>query len=77
MGGGRGSSHRGTGKMFTHVDIPQESVTNQGSHFTSQLLSELYRLLHIRLILTRPYHPQMDGLCRDLHVKGVVRHYVG
>ena len=77
MGGGRGSSHRGTGKMFTHVDIPQVSMTIRVLTLTSQLLSELYRLLHIRLIRTRPYHPQMEGLCRDLHVKGVVRHYVG
>lgn len=28
----------------------------------SQLLTEVYRLLHIRPIRTSPYHPQSDGL---------------
>ena len=49
-------------KMFTRVGIPQEILTDQGSNFTSQLLAELYRLLHIRPIRTSPYHPQTDGL---------------
>ena len=49
-------------KMFTRVGIPREILTDQGSNFTSQLLAELYRLLHIRPIRTSPYHPQTDGL---------------
>ena len=36
--------------------------TDQGSNFTSQLLTELYRMLHIHRIKTTPYHPQTDGL---------------
>ena len=48
--------------MFTRVGIPPEILTDQGSNFTSQLLAELYRLLHIRPIRTSPYHPQTDGL---------------
>ena len=43
-------------KLFAHVGIPAEIVTDQGSNFTSQLLSELYSMLHIL------FHPQTDGL---------------
>ena len=49
-------------KMFARVGIPGEILTDQGSNFTSQLLTEMYRLLHIRPIRTTPYHPQTDGL---------------
>ena len=49
-------------QMFSRVGIPREILTDQGSNFTSQLLSEVYRLLHIQPIRTSPYHPQTDGL---------------
>ena len=48
--------------MFTRVGVPREILTDQGTNFTSKLLSELYRLLHVRPIRTSPYHPQTDGL---------------
>ena len=48
-------------KMFSRVGIPGEILTDQGSNFTSQLLAEIYRLLHIRPIRTTPYHPQTSG----------------
>ena len=49
-------------KLFSRVGIPREILTDQGSNFQSQLLHELYRLLHIDALRTSPYHPQMDGL---------------
>eukprot|EP00731_Ephydatia_muelleri_P007213 Em0003g1461a len=49
-------------KLFARVGIPVEILTDQGSNFTSQLLSELYSMLHIHGIRTTPYHPQTDGL---------------
>ena len=49
-------------KVFARVGIPEEILTDQGSNFTSQLLAEVYRLLHIHPIRTSPYHPQTDGL---------------
>ncbi|KAL5457266.1 hypothetical protein EMCRGX_G034513 [Ephydatia muelleri] len=49
-------------KVFARVGIPREIFTDQGSNFTSQLLAELYRMLHIRPIRTSPYLPQTDGL---------------
>ena len=49
-------------KIFARVGIPQEILTDQGSNFQSQLLAELYRLLHVEGLRTSPYHPQTDGL---------------
>ena len=49
-------------KLFSRVGVPREILTDQGTNFTSQLLVELYRMLHIQPIRTTPYHPQTDGL---------------
>lgn len=49
-------------KMFSRVGIPGEILTDQGLNFTSQLLTEMYRLLHIQPIRTTPDHPQTEGL---------------
>ena len=48
--------------MFARVGVPSEILMDQGTKFMSKLLSELYRLLHVRPIRTSPYHPQTDGL---------------
>ena len=49
-------------RLFFRVGIPREILTDQGTNFMSQLLKELYNLLHISQIRTSPYHPQTDGL---------------
>ena len=49
-------------KLFARVGVPKEILTDQGSNFVSQLLSEVYRLFHMKPIKTSPYHPQTDGL---------------
>ena len=49
-------------KLFSRVGVPKEILTDQGTNFTSQLLIELYRMLHVQPIRTTPYHPQTDGL---------------
>ena len=48
--------------FFSKVGILNEILMDQGSNFTSQLLMEIYRLLHVRPIRTTQYHPQTDGL---------------
>ena len=48
--------------FFARVGVPEEILTDQGTNFTSQLMREVYRLLHIKPIKTTPYHPQTDGL---------------
>ena len=47
-------------KLFASVGISAEIPMDQGSNFTSQLLSELYSMLHIHGIRTTLYHPQTD-----------------
>ena len=37
-------------KIFSRMGIPKEILTDHGSNFTSQLLAELYRLLHVKAI---------------------------
>ena len=61
--------------MFARVGIPKEILTDQGSNFTSQLLAELYRLLHVKALRTSPYHPQTDGLVERFNqiLKGMLR----
>ena len=49
-------------KVFARVGIPREILTDQGTNFTSQMLAEVYRLLHVKAICTTPYHQQTDGL---------------
>ena len=49
-------------KIFSRMGVPREILTDQGTNFTSQLLTKLYRMLHIQPIRTTPYHPQTDGL---------------
>ena len=62
-------------KIFARVGVPEEILTDQGSQFMSQLLAELYRLLHIHSIRTSPYHPQTDGLVERFNqtLKGMLR----
>ena len=49
-------------KFFARVGVPNEILTDQGTNFTSQLLTKVYRLLYVKPIRTTPYHPQTDGL---------------
>ena len=48
--------------FFSRMGITREILSNQGTNFMSQLLKEIYWLLHVHPIRTTPYHPQTDGL---------------
>ena len=65
-------------KLFARVGIPDEILTDQGSNFTSQLLTEIYRMLHVHPIKTTPYHPQTDGLVERFNktLKSILRKVV-
>ena len=49
-------------QLFARVGVPDEILTDQGSNFTSHLLTEIYKMLHVHPIRTTPYHPQTDAL---------------
>ena len=48
--------------FYSRMGMPNEILSDQGTNFMSQLLKEIYRLLHIHPIRTTPYHLQTDGL---------------
>lgn len=48
--------------LLARVGVPKEILSDPGSNFTSQLLGEVYRLLHIQPIRMNPYHSQTGGL---------------
>ena len=62
-------------EMFARVGIPSEILTDQGSNFTSQLLTELYQMLHIHPIRTTPYHPQTDDLVERFNQTSDIEEY--
>ncbi|XP_037505621.1 uncharacterized protein LOC119381945 [Rhipicephalus sanguineus] len=49
-------------KIFSRVGVPEEMLSDRGSNFTSELMSEVGRLLSLRLQTTTPYHPMANGL---------------
>ena len=48
--------------FFSRVVIPQGILTDQGTNFTSQLLAEIYWLMHVRVLQTSRYHAQINGV---------------
>lgn len=59
------------------VSIPIEILRDQGSNFTSKLLKEIYKLLHIGGITTAPYRPQTDGVveCWNGTLKAMIKKF--
>ena len=49
-------------KLFARVCTPKEILIDQGTNFTSQLLTELYRLIHVNTLCTSPYHRHTNNL---------------
>ena len=47
--------------IFTRFGVPREIVTNQGSQFTSHLMTTLVQQYKIKHRLSSPYHPQANG----------------
>ena len=63
--------------LYARVGIPREILTDRGSNFTSELLNEIYRLLHVHPIRTTPYHSQTNGACGTIILtRPLSRYYV-
>ena len=43
--------------IYSRVDIPEEVLTDQGTQFMSKCMQEVSRLLSIKSLTSRPYHP--------------------
>lgn len=48
--------------IFSRVGVPEELVSDRGTQFTSQMMSEVRRLLSIKHLPTTPYHAMGNGL---------------
>ena len=55
-------------KMFSRVGIPDEMLTDCGSQFTAEIMTEVSRLLSLQQITTTPYHPICNGLFERFHM---------
>lgn len=42
--------------------IPQSLLSDQRKNFLSELVLNVWKLLHIKKLNTTPYHPQTDGI---------------
>ena len=64
--------------MFSHVGIPDELLSDQGSNFTSQLMEEVCKTLGIKKMKTTLYHPMANGLVERFNgtLKAMLRKYV-
>ena len=49
-------------EIFSRTGIPKEILSDQGSNFTSALMKELCKLLHIKKLTSTSYHPEANGL---------------
>ena len=62
-------------EIFSRVGIPRECLTDRGKQFTSDLMSEIDKLLSIKPLFTTPYHPMGNGACEKMNgtLKSVLR----
>ena len=49
--------------IFSRVGVPNEILTDKGTQFTSDLMSEVARLLSLKQLFTTPYHAMCNGQC--------------
>jgi transposase InsO family protein len=47
--------------IFSRFGYPIEIVTDQGDHFTSNLIEKITQQHHIYHIKSTPYHPKVNG----------------
>ena len=49
-------------QMFCRVGVPREILSDMGKQFTSDIMSEVSRLLSVKQKTSTPYNPACDGL---------------
>lgn len=53
--------------IFSRVGIPREILSDNGTQFKSELMSQLHRLLGVKPLFTTPYHPSGNGRIERFH----------
>ena len=48
--------------VFCRMGCPKEILSDCGTQFVSELMTEVYRLLSVKPVTTTPYHPQSNGM---------------
>jgi hypothetical protein len=66
-------------EFFARVGIPEELVSDQGSNFIGNVMTQLYENLGIHKIKTSVYHPEGNGLVERFHstLKSMLKKFVG
>ena len=59
-------------KIFTHLTIPFEILTDRGTNFVSTFMREVYQFLGIDHIKTVSYRPQSTGCVERFHFTQIV-----
>ncbi|XP_069971005.1 uncharacterized protein [Penaeus vannamei] len=54
-------------EIFSRVGIPREILSDRGSQFKSDLMSEIHRLLSVKALYTSPYHASCNGAVERLN----------
>ena len=65
--------------IFSRVGVPREILSDRGSQFTSEMMSELSRLLSIKQLRTTPYHAMANGMVERFNgvLKSMLRKMAG
>ena len=53
-------------KLYSGFLVPEEVLSDMGTQFVSECMTEILRLLNIRQLSTTPYHPMCNGWWRNL-----------
>jgi len=72
----KGSSFEALVNIFTRDGVPKEILSDHGSEFLSEVMTETYRLLSSKHSPTTPYHPICNGLIEKFNgtLKNMLRH---
>ena len=54
-------------EIFSRVGLPNKVHSDRGSQFTSQMMSEVYRLLDVKQSCTTPYHAMGNGIVENFN----------
>jgi transposase InsO family protein len=54
-------------EIYSRVGIPKEVLSDQGTQFVSGIMKEVSRILSVKQLVSRPYHPMCNGLCEKFN----------